>query len=625
MRAPRWSLALGIAAASCRRAPAPTPASPEPVLVVQRTLGSQPMVFHPTLPLLGQIRDGVCDVWDLDERLYRGSIAGATCAGWGAGEPAVLAPAQVRSGTPHAPAGRDDELIFGVSADENWRVSARRGGDHVYLWDGASRAPVRSFAKPSETGPIERVTVGSNKVVAIGSPGSPIVWDLAGGDARFPINFTSDATTIDPRGRYLACVGTSGGRIPPVDVAVVRLADERVLLEASEVPQLDRVRVVWSSDRTIALAVDLAAIPLEPCDDEEIRVELRSPLELPVQVVSIDRGKLKLASIAPDASAVVLALSEMDECSEAVLISREKRRSTRVYRRSGRTFDRRSLPGLAVDAAWSASASHLALAMDDGAIVVLDLTAKSLDPVARWPGIAPVAISPDGARVASIEKGVLTVRASGRSSPLGGDAQALAWSAMRFAVATRDAVTVFDATSLEQKQRFAIPNVSSLVFDPESGVLCAIGHDAALVIDTAGRAQRVDVSNGTTASWFAGWLVLHEPTRVRRLRLVEGTWTSLDERTVDAGEAVNADGTLEIVGDAFRRLADGERLHLTEDGAYTESGAFERSLPKGWILREGGTLTGRLLRAESASFLHPTPDLRSRFFSGEAVPHPHQP
>ena len=626
MRGLPWVLVLAMTEVSCRRPPPPQATStPAPVLVVQRTPQSLPILFHPSLPRLGQLRDDACDIWDLEERLYRGSVSAETCRAW-ARESARPVPRALLDATPHAAKGSDDELISGSSAEGTWFVTARRGDRVVHLWDGPSLALVRLLVKPSETSPIAELTVAANKIVAATVGGPPLVWDVTGGDARFAIDFNTEATWVDPKGRYLACVGTTGGRIPPKQVAVVRLADEKIVLDSVEIPQFERVQAVWARDRAVALAVRLNTIPLEPCGDEQIRAELSSPIDPPIPLTSIERGKLSLASIAPNAGAAALAFTEMDACSEQALATRAKRQSTFIYQRAGGVTSSRVQEGLAVAAAWSPSASHVIFALSQGEILVLDLTSPSKAPGARWAGHAPIAISPDGARVASLENGVLTVRTGRRASPVVADSvRALEWSQASLAVGTSSGVMLLDAVSLEQKQRFSLPEVRSLAFDPTSGTLCAVGRTVALVIDPTGSAQPLDVAESTTASWSSGRLVLHEPARVRRFLPVNGHWERLDERDARAGQPVSADGTVQILDEGFRRLSDGEVLHLAVEGASTESGAFDRSMPAGWVLREGDVLTGRLVRAESASFLRPTPDLLRRFSSGDTIPHPRSP
>lgn len=417
------ALLIALAAVSCRRAPPPGPApAGELVAVPQRSLGLEAMIFHPQLARVGQLRDGACDVWDLDEQLYRGQVPDATCKAWA---------------------------------------------------DAPSR-PV---------------------------PGNP---------GPSAIDFDVDSTYPGPAGRYAGYLGKSGGRLPPRHAAVVRLADGKVVLSSIESPRFDKLEISWARDRAAALAVRRHSIPLEPCNDEQLQAELRSLDGPPVRIVSIPRGKLTFASIAPDASMALLSFTEMDECSEQVLATREKRQSTWIYRRAG---------------------------------------AETGEPMETWSGRGPVAVSPDGARVASLEWSVLTVRAAGQATRAGvDDARALAW---------------IDG---------------SLAFAPANGA---------------------------------------PPAR--------------------AGGAVSADGAFEMLDDAVRRLADGEVLRFSDEGpqagsnpatppsAYTESGAFDRVTPRGLVLRDGDTLTGALLRAEGATFLHPTPDLVSRFASGKPIPHPARP
>lgn len=57
--------------------------------VEQRRLADEPILFHPALPIAGQILHDACDLWDLDMGVSRGRVPAAECASWPPSRPAA--------------------------------------------------------------------------------------------------------------------------------------------------------------------------------------------------------------------------------------------------------------------------------------------------------------------------------------------------------------------------------------------------------------------------------------------------------------------------------------------------------------------------------------------------------
>lgn len=447
-------------------------------------------------------------------------------------------------------------------------------------------------------------------------PSAPWVGD--GGDPIGQGRLHVDSTFADPRGRYVGYVGRIAAKVDFDAAGVVRLADSKELLEHAEVPSFTERSVLWADEAAVALTIDASVIPVEACEDQTIVASRYGVAEGSVDTVRVERGKLGFAAQSPDGAVALIAASEIDErCTEENMSSRVKRPVTHLLRRSSQS----EIAGLATAAAF---APHGIVAMTlESSVVVFDGARR----IAAWKGEAPLAFAPDGKRLASVERGALTVRGVQPPSaphPIGEEVRVAAWGARALAVATARELTLFEGATLKAGSKLPLEGITALTWSRAGTRLSATARESVIIVDEAGHAASpIAIAAGARVTWNAdGSLVIHEAARLRRLIETSGAWTIASETPTSSPRSASASGELELDGETIRRLADGEVIHLSSQGAFTDSGAFQKTPPSDWIFRQGDVLSGKLLSVATVSFLHSTPDLVKRFVTGAPIPHP---
>jgi hypothetical protein len=182
-------LAVALCLAACGRAErstAATSASSAPpsasaaapgryVGVPQRELAAVPFLFHPTLPVAGQIINDGCDLWDLDLGVTRGRVPRAECAAW----------------PPSRDAGRRaplEKLPAGIDPSARWFVdpAGRHAGFSSESWSSewsilhgiVSLADARLVVST----PRRRSSRHENNVVAVWAPDGTAFFKVTGPD-----------------------------------------------------------------------------------------------------------------------------------------------------------------------------------------------------------------------------------------------------------------------------------------------------------------------------------------------------------------------------------------------------------------------------------------------------------
>ena len=447
-------------------------------------------------------------------------------------------------------------------------------------------------------------------------PSAPWIGD--GGDPIGQGRLHVDSTFADPGGRYVGYVGTISAKVDFNAAGVVRLADAKELIGHAEMPDYAERSVLWADEAPVALAVDTCVIPVEACEDQSIAVARYGIAEGSVDMMHVERGMLGFAAQSPDGAVALIAVTEIDErCTEENLGSRVKRPVTHLLRRGSQS----EIAGLATAAAF-APGGVVAMILG-GSVVVFDGARR----IAAWKGEAPLSFAPDGRRLASIERGALTVRAVRSLSaprPISEGARVVAWGAHMLAVASARELALFDGSTLAPGSKLALEGITALAWNRAGTRLAARIHESVIVIDEVGHAALpIPTAVSARVTWAAGGeLVIHEPRRFQRLTEASGAWTMSSEAPIASPHAASAGGEFELDGEIIRRLADSEAIHFGDPGPFTDSGAFEKTPPSDWIFREGDALSGRLFPATGTAFLRPTPDLVKRFVTGAPIPHP---
>lgn len=628
---------LALSACSCRtptasEGDASAPHSSEIFGVPRRPLGCAPMLFHPTRSLVGELEGARCHVWDLDGKAYRGSVDASVCKAWSRAGPAPVVPPGIVSATPHAPKGGNDALVFARSRDGSRALSGRRNLGRVSSWSGPAVASVKELTIDDARWELDVVGLtftSKNEPVALTLGNGPVLWFGDNLEARQPANerhINVRAISADPQSRYVGYSGTMDwGRSWFSACAVIRTSDGEAVLENSGDPP-PAPRVLWAEQRNAALVLDIRPHPVEPGDDVFVSARLESLASGSVATDGFERGILRLAAISPRGTAVLLGYDAFGEAPRDEE-GPDARSVKHVWSVFGSSFHD-EMSGAVAAVAWANDEGALCVALDDGTISVVSLAPSAKPPLARraaWKGRAPVALAPDGANAAFVQGGVLVfgsvVSKKINRSPVEAPS-VLAWGPRAIAVATSDEVLLLEAGSRAVLHRLSLASVTALLWEPTGARIAAVMPGKLRVVEADGNAGS-DVPLGLDAR--VAWvnpesLVIREKTQIRRMMRRGGAWVEEPQQHGVPGNLASHDGLFLAEGEAIRRVADEEVLHLDREGNFTDSGAYDRTPSKEAGFREGDVIDGRLVGVEEMA-QEPTIDLVARFASGAAIPH----
>ncbi|MDI1448339.1 hypothetical protein [Polyangium sp. 6x1] len=634
----------------------PALTSREPVAVPQKAIPAAPMLFHPTLPLVGQVEGELCDVWDLGAALYRGSVPRADCERWRPAPRQV--PEKIAKGTPTGilaqsthpddpPQENVGELVAAWSPDGKQVATGRKGSSEVYIWDAASGE--LSFSGPlpagqgNEPARLEEIAWSPNgKLIAAALPAGAFLWDPnrtgSGPKAIESSMQRYERVWLDPATRY---VGGSG-KIPAQRsighmTSVVSLADGRELLADRKVDveeakrELATVSAVWAPSGTIVYAVRKTPIPAEACEDHSIDITALDLATGDAKNRSFERAVLHAASPSPDGRALLLALTNLGECGEQYPGDHHasKAPATELHRLDEEKGALWSIPAEATSLTWSPRGDAVAF-VTGGHIEVRNAGRGEL--LGRMKGGPPIAFSPDGSLLGFSEGGTFVVRPrSGKGVPtkLAEGVVAAAWSSMdSVALATKAEVLLYEGKTGASRGAVPVASVVTMGWSPKGDRLFLGGDDGSVRI--------VSVEGGITApaplpgvlgyrriAWTPeGALVITNDGHIQQFVYQGTSWLPLEVQRLQ--EWQNVDPSVRFVlasHDAVRRLRDREVLHFDSRlGPWAESRAYARKPPEDWVFREGpDVLADRLVRSSEATFLSPTPDLVTRFVSGAPI------
>jgi hypothetical protein len=410
-------------------APAPVPAVVETtgpyVGVPQRMLGNVPMLFHPTQPLVGQIIDGWCDVWDLDLGVRRGHVLPAECTSWAG--PISPLPPDARSLA--APA----ELASTWSPDGKLVAIGRRGSAEVQLWDAGTGRSLRAL--PLGPPGHERdawlklsglLWAPDGRLIAIRVVGqgadASVAFLLLDPEGRVPpvdfqlSHFSPDvddpalkSAYPDPRGRYLGFLMGGCQTDDFTCAGVLSLRDGKVALLSHRADGDDnflgvkQVDIAWALGGAVVYkAVGPTAGELSQDHDVGTplllrRLDLRAGDRRHVDGDG-EQGALVRASVAPDG--LCAAFSTVRYGSR--LLAEDESRRQESYPQVLLWCPLRDVPSPwaldreAADLVWSPSSDAVAVVAEDGGVEVVSAKPSSKPGApATWSGAKLIVASRD--------------------------------------------------------------------------------------------------------------------------------------------------------------------------------------------------------------------------------------
>lgn len=520
-------------------------------------------IAHPTRPLLAQLVDGTCHVWDLDAKLFRGTLPEGECARW---LPEGKGVAADRTGAPVAldaaadvpaplPAG---VLIEGTRREESGRYVVFEGK--------------RLSVLPGEDGHVVGVFSRRDGAVVMTLPRATRPDD----DLAWSAFWKRDGSFFSASGRGAspdACEPT-GLVLREVDVTTATVT-ELVAGDGeveSALPSPDGRMLLFA---TRSLGPCTAAPPTEENRGVLHRAHLWAPAERALRW-TVD-GKLTAAAWSPASRAVAAAFDTTIQI-------------LRPEPASGPPPALASWPGTA-PVAWSPDGSRV--------------------------------VSREGARLAIREARTWTRVAEIRVAAVAAAWNATG----TLAVADASRVSLFRAGAGAPTESFALAGVDELSWSLAGSALYARTPGGLFVIvEGKGSPRPLGDRSLARAScaWTADdELVVRATLEVHRFKADAGAWSDTIVR-VNRGERVDPSGRFEAGPGTILRLADGEVLHYRDHpGALsTDSYLYAKTSPGSWVFRDGpDVLGGRMIREKDAAFLRPTPDLGARFLAGTALPH----
>lgn len=596
-------------------------------------------IAHPKRPLLAQVVHRSCRVWDLEERLFRGTVPEADCAHWL--PEAKPLPPEIEHATPASPSGT--EIIAALSPDGRIWAVGRQAGAEVRLFDARELRPLRTLSlcparKPSCFTRLSGLTwTPEGNLYAAEPSGAPLALDPAGAADPAPLASTVliESGRFEESGRYMVFDGKSLSAKPGEEgrlTGVLSLRDGAVVMT---MPRIGTVNddsawtVFWKREGAFFAAAGRRG-SAESCEPTGLALRDVDVTAATVDQLAVGDGEVTGGAPSPDGRMLLFATRNLGPCTAAPPTEENRGAFARVHLWAPTVEHglRWTTGGKLIGAAWSPSSKAVALAVDT-TIRIPSLDRASGDPpaIASWSGKPPVVWSPDGARIASREGAVLAVREArswSRVAEVRVAAAAAAWGPTgTLAVANAARLSLFRTEPIALVESFDLPGVDELAWSPSGSALCARTAGGLFVLEP-GKGSPRPLGDRSLAKATCSWvtdveIIARSALSVHHFTAHDGAWSDAAV-PVERGERVDPWGRFEVGPEAILRLADGEVLHYRPDALWTNSYHYSKASPGTWVFRDGpDVLGGRMIREKDATFLSPTPELGARFISGRTL------